>query len=81
MIIEDDDGETEPTEEVVPYQLSKEAIVLDMKVQDIKVTVSTDVYTRPSFFPLLLCACTHNVMHPPTYPHTHTFTRVLRDGS
>ena len=39
VIIEDDEGETEPAEEVVPYQLSKEAIVLDMKVQDIKVMV------------------------------------------
>ena len=37
VIIEDDDGETEPAEEVVPYQLSKEAVVLDMKVQDIRV--------------------------------------------
>ena len=37
MIIEDDPGETEPTEEVVPYQLTKDAIVLDVKVQDIKV--------------------------------------------
>ena len=43
MIIEDDPGETEPEEEVVPYQLSKEAIVLDMKVQDIKV-INTLLY-------------------------------------
>ena len=37
VIIEDDSGETEEEKEVVPYQLSKEAVVLDMKVLDIKV--------------------------------------------
>ena len=35
VIIEDDEGEVE--EVIVPYQLSKEAVVLEMKVQDIKV--------------------------------------------
>lgn len=37
VIIEDDPGDTEPAEENVPYQLSQGAVVLDMKVQDIKV--------------------------------------------
>ena len=38
IIIEDDSGEEAGAEEdVVPYQLTKEAIVLDMKVQDVKV--------------------------------------------
>ena len=35
VIIEDDEGEVE--EVIVPYQLSKEAVILEMKVQDIKV--------------------------------------------
>ncbi|KAL5479512.1 hypothetical protein EMCRGX_G023039 [Ephydatia muelleri] len=34
VIIEDDEGEVE--EVIVPYQLSKEAVILEMKVQDIK---------------------------------------------
>ncbi len=37
VIIEDDSGETEKQEDVVPYELSQEAMVMDMKVQDIKV--------------------------------------------
>ena len=37
IIIEDDAGETEEQEEVVPYQLSKEAVMMDVKVKDIKV--------------------------------------------
>ena len=41
MIIEDDDGETEPQREEVPYQLSTDAMVLDMKVLDIKVHNNT----------------------------------------
>lgn len=40
IIIEDDVGQEEPDEEIVPYQLSKEAVVLDMKVQDIHVSQS-----------------------------------------
>jgi hypothetical protein len=43
VIIEDDEGETEPPKEVVPYQLSKEAMVLDMKVQDIRVMLGVHV--------------------------------------
>ena len=43
VIIEDDDGETEPPEEIVPYQLSKEAVVLDMKVQDIRVMLGKKI--------------------------------------
>ena len=39
IIIEDDAGEVEEKEEVVPYQLTKEALILDMKVQDIKVCI------------------------------------------
>ena len=37
VIIEDDAGETEEQEEVVPYQLTKEAMVMDIKVKDMKV--------------------------------------------
>lgn len=37
VIIEDDSGETEEPEEIVPYQLSQEALVMDVKVKDIKV--------------------------------------------
>ena len=37
LIIEDDSGETEKQEDIVPYQLSKEAIVMEMSVKDIKV--------------------------------------------
>ena len=47
VIIEDDDGETEPPEEVVPYQLSKEAVVLDMKVQDIRVMLGRKLGSCP----------------------------------
>ena len=39
IIIEDDSGEEEEKEDIVPYQLTKEALILDMKVQDIKVHV------------------------------------------
>ena len=46
VIIEDDSGETEKEKEVVPYQLSKEAIVLDMKVQDIKVQYNVHVVCK-----------------------------------
>ena len=35
VIIEGDQGEVE--EVIVPYKLSKEAVILEMKVQDIKV--------------------------------------------
>lgn len=42
VIIEDDPGETEMDEEVIPYQLSTEAMAMDMKVQDIKVTYMYD---------------------------------------
>ena len=45
VIIEDDSGETEPEKEVIPYQLTTEAMVLDMKVQDIKVHM--DMYNTP----------------------------------
>lgn len=41
IIIEDDSGETEEPEEVVPYQLSKEAVMMDVKVKDIKVCLFT----------------------------------------
>ena len=37
MIIEDDAGDTSVKEDIIPYQLSKEAIVLEMSVKDIKV--------------------------------------------
>ena len=37
IIIEDDSGETVKPPDVVPYQLSKEAVIMDMKVKDIKV--------------------------------------------
>lgn len=47
VIIEDDKGENEASEEEnVPYDLSKEAVVLDMKVQDIKVSFSSGFYPR-----------------------------------
>lgn len=36
LIIEDDSGETEKQEDIVPYQLSKEAVVMQMSVKDIK---------------------------------------------
>lgn len=39
IIVEDDSGETEKPSEVVPYQLTKEAVVMDLKVKDIKVCV------------------------------------------
>ena len=39
IIIEDDPGEEEEKEDIVPYQLTKGALILDMKVQDIKVHV------------------------------------------
>lgn len=39
LIIEDDSGETEKQEDIVPYQLSKEAIVMEMSVKDIKVWI------------------------------------------
>lgn len=42
LIIEDDEGETEVPEEIVPYQLSKEAVVLDIKVKDMKVCTADD---------------------------------------
>lgn len=38
VIIEDDSGETEPPEEKIPYQLSKEGIYMDMKVKDLMVS-------------------------------------------
>ena len=38
VIVEDDAGETEKPEEIIPYQLSKEATMMDMKVQDIMVS-------------------------------------------
>ena len=37
VIIEDDPGEEEEEEDIVPYALTKEAIVLDMQVQEVKV--------------------------------------------
>ena len=37
IIIDDDAGEKEEGRDIVPYQLSKEAVVMDMKVQDITV--------------------------------------------
>lgn len=45
IIIEDDKGEKENPEEDddLPYKLSQEAVVLDMKVQDIKVYVTCHV--------------------------------------
>ena len=39
IIIEDDVGEEDEKEDIIPYQLTKEAIVLDMKVKDIKVCI------------------------------------------
>lgn len=36
LIIEDDSGETEEPEDVVPYQLSREAVGMDLSVKDIK---------------------------------------------
>ena len=75
VIIEDDEGETEPQEEVVPYQLSKEAIVLDMKVQDIR--VMTEVSTEPlvsPFFTFLVCTRAHTLTFTHTHTHTHTHT-------
>lgn len=43
IIIEDDAGEEGEEEQIVPYQLTKEAIALDVQVQDMKVTLY--VYT------------------------------------
>ena len=37
VIIEDDAGETEPPEERIPYQLTKEGMYLDMKTKDLLV--------------------------------------------
>ena len=37
IIIDDDSGEKEERKDIVPYQLSKEAVIMDMKVQDITV--------------------------------------------
>ena len=39
IIIEDDAGEEGEEEQIVPYQLTKEAIALDVQVQDMKVTL------------------------------------------
>ncbi|XP_064385016.1 transmembrane emp24 domain-containing protein 1-like [Halichondria panicea] len=35
VIIEDDSGETEPPEEKIPYQLTKEGVYMDMKTKDL----------------------------------------------
>ena len=37
IIIEDDAGEEGEKEQIVPYQLTKEAIAIDVQVQDMKV--------------------------------------------
>ena len=37
IIVEDDSGETEKPPDVVPYQLTKGAVMMDMKVKDIMV--------------------------------------------
>ena len=37
VIIEDDSGDTEPPEEKIPYQLTKEGMYLDMKVKTLMV--------------------------------------------
>ncbi len=37
VIIEDDAGETEPPEEKMPYQLTKEGVYLDMQTKDLMV--------------------------------------------
>ncbi len=37
VIIEDDSGETEPPEEKIPYQLTKEGVYMDMKTKDLMV--------------------------------------------
>lgn len=39
IIIEDDAGEEGEEEQIVPYQLTKEALALDVQVQDMKVTL------------------------------------------
>ena len=45
IIIDDDSGEKDEGKDIVPYQLSKEAVVMDMKVQDI--TVRTNIASFP----------------------------------
>ena len=42
IIIDDDSGEKEERKDIVPYQLSKEAVIMDMKVQDITVRSNTN---------------------------------------
>jgi len=37
VIVEDDSGDTEKTPDVIPYQLTKGAVMMDMKVKDIMV--------------------------------------------
>ena len=63
LIIEDDSGEMEEPEEVVPYQLSQEAIVMDMKVQDIKVCCHQSQTSCSSFIlPYCVCVQTTNIL-------------------
>jgi hypothetical protein len=74
VIIEDDEGETEPPEEVVPYQLSKEAMVLDMKVQDIRVMLGK---RKASMYMSYTCRCMYLSLILSTYSsHVYALTRA-----
>ena len=48
IIIDDDTGEKDGGKDIVPYQLSKEAVVMDMKVQDITVRSNADCFCNIS---------------------------------
>ncbi len=37
VIIEDDSGDTEPPEEKIPYQLTKEGVYMEMQTKDLMV--------------------------------------------
>lgn len=48
IIIDDDSGEKDEKRDIVPYQLSKEAVVMDMKVQDLTVRSNADCFCNIS---------------------------------
>ena len=66
IIIDDDSGEKDEKKDIVPYQLSKEAVVMDMKVQDITVRSNADCFCNIS----TSCTCGETLLTLyPRLPH------------
>ena len=89
VIIEDDQGEVE--EVIVPYQLSNEAVVLEMKVQDMKVNTERGMVawesTEIRFLFIIIsiknsrinvCTLKQNIIctHTHTHIQTHKHTHI-----